>query len=136
MTIDWTKEHIVKISNEIHYPSNNDLDPKNFRNIIEPWLAALFQSEHLSLLVGSGLPIGLAYISNINSQINSLSNTPGITTLIIDFSSPTTFKLGEQVLKIKTKKINQVSEQLNIINANFTDVDNETYFPTTSGITF
>jgi len=24
MTIDWRKEHIVKISNEIHYPSSKD----------------------------------------------------------------------------------------------------------------
>jgi hypothetical protein len=28
----------------------------NFRERVEPWLTALFQSEHFSLLVGSGLP--------------------------------------------------------------------------------
>jgi hypothetical protein len=30
------------------------------RRQIEPWLSAIFQSEHLALLVGSGLSIGLA----------------------------------------------------------------------------
>jgi len=30
---------------------------------IEPWLTAVFQSEHLSLLVGSGLTIGIAHAS-------------------------------------------------------------------------
>lgn len=29
--------------------------PEKLRTRIEPWLTALFQSEHLSLLVGSGL---------------------------------------------------------------------------------
>ncbi len=78
MTIDWTKNHIVKISNEIYYPSEDieefqrendiEIDTKKYRNIIEPWLAALFQSEHLSLLVGTGLTTGLAHMSNIDSQ--------------------------------------------------------------------
>jgi SIR2-like domain len=33
------------------------------RKNIEPWLSAVFQSEHLSLLVGSGLPSAVAAIS-------------------------------------------------------------------------
>lgn len=35
--------------------STSELDPSKLRARIEPWLTALFQSEHLSLLVGSGL---------------------------------------------------------------------------------
>jgi len=38
------------------------LGPKNLRPRIEPWLTALFQSEHLSLLVGSGLSRALHQI--------------------------------------------------------------------------
>ena len=33
---------------------------KEFRKAIEPWLSALFQSEHLSLLLGSGFTLGVA----------------------------------------------------------------------------
>jgi SIR2-like domain len=35
-------------------------DPAALRKEIEPWLSAVFQSEHLSLLIGSGLPIAVA----------------------------------------------------------------------------
>lgn len=34
---------------------NTIITPKDLRQRIEPWLTSLFQSEHLSLLVGSGL---------------------------------------------------------------------------------
>lgn len=38
-------------------------DPGSFRKHIEPWLTAVFQSEHLSLLLGSGFTCGIAYAS-------------------------------------------------------------------------
>jgi hypothetical protein len=38
-------------------------DPSKFRKHIEPWLTAVFQSEHLSLLLGSGFTCGVAYAS-------------------------------------------------------------------------
>jgi hypothetical protein len=54
--IDFNKENILFISNEqIDVDSNRQ---KN-RDKIEPWLTAVFQSEHLSLLVGSGFSIAL-----------------------------------------------------------------------------
>lgn len=37
------------------------------RKKIEPWLSALFQSEHLSLLLGSGFTKGLCSIANVSS---------------------------------------------------------------------
>jgi len=38
-------------------------DTSTFRKHIEPWLTAVFQSEHLSLLVGSGFTTGVATIA-------------------------------------------------------------------------
>jgi hypothetical protein len=35
-------------------------DPGALRKEIEPWLSAVFQSEHLSLLIGNGFPIAVA----------------------------------------------------------------------------
>ena len=37
------------------------------RKRIEPWLAAVFQSEHLNLLIGSGFPIAVAAIAGASS---------------------------------------------------------------------
>jgi hypothetical protein len=39
---------------------DGDRSAEVHRKRIEPWLSALFQSEHLNLLVGSGFSLGLA----------------------------------------------------------------------------
>lgn len=44
--------------------SSKTCDEKNLRERIEPWLTALFQSEHLSLLAGSGLTKGICEITH------------------------------------------------------------------------
>ena len=44
--------------------STGDFDEQTLRERIEPWLTALFQSEHLSLLTGSGLTIGICQIAD------------------------------------------------------------------------
>ncbi|MFY2809064.1 fibronectin-binding protein (FBP), partial [Achromobacter dolens] len=36
---------------------------KELRSRVEPWLTALFQSEHLSLLAGSGLTHAVHYLA-------------------------------------------------------------------------
>ncbi len=53
----WNNEHVLKISdNKAPEILSDGPDPKEYRSKIEPWLTALFQSEHLSVLAGSGLP--------------------------------------------------------------------------------
>lgn len=47
--------------------SYTSLDNKVLRERIEPWLTSLFQSEHLSLLVGSGLTTGICEIAKQKS---------------------------------------------------------------------
>lgn len=58
-------QHIYRCGpNEGTDLSDDDLkDPAKFRKHIEPWLTAVFQSEHLSLLLGSGLTCGVALAS-------------------------------------------------------------------------
>jgi len=41
----------------------DSLGPEKLRPRIEPWMTALFQSEHLSLLIGSGLSHAVHYIA-------------------------------------------------------------------------
>ena len=53
-SIDWGKDNILYIANEIPEGSDTPVE-KQLRSKIEPWLTAVFQSEHLSLLIGTGL---------------------------------------------------------------------------------
>lgn len=43
--------------------AGEEFGPKELRGRIEPWLTALFQSEHLSLLAGSGLTHAVHYLA-------------------------------------------------------------------------
>lgn len=55
METSWNSKHILKIRDD-HEPNIvKDPNVKDHRKSVEPWLTALFQSDHLSLLVGSGL---------------------------------------------------------------------------------
>lgn len=65
--IDWSQKHILKTSTESLF-SNETPDAKFWRPKIEPWLSAIFQTEHFSLLVGSGLSSALAHAANISAQ--------------------------------------------------------------------
>jgi hypothetical protein len=65
--IEWQKAHVVKTSTEL-YCADEVPDSKMWRRKIEPWLSAIFQSEHFSLLIGSGLTNALSSMSKIQSQ--------------------------------------------------------------------
>ena len=52
-------EHVVRAGT--HWSSLTDEPkPEEHREHVEPWLSALFQAEHLNLLVGGGLTTGVA----------------------------------------------------------------------------
>ncbi len=59
--MDEWKNHFYRVGPQVY---NSDEEPSTdvdkHRKAIEPWLSAVFQSEHLSLLVGSGFTIGVA----------------------------------------------------------------------------
>lgn len=69
--IDWNSNNILKINNDIDCFNNESIDESkidDLRKKIEPWLTAIFQSEHFSLLIGAGLPIGLTYLADVKAQ--------------------------------------------------------------------
>ena len=66
INIDWKKKNILKIGNEVLYYS--DSDKTDWRKKIEPWLTAVFQSEHLSLLLGSGFTLAINNIAKVKAQ--------------------------------------------------------------------
>ena len=42
---------------------NEEINKSVFRTRIEPWLTSLFQSEHLSLLCGSGITNAVSFLA-------------------------------------------------------------------------
>ena len=73
--------------------------------------------------------------SNIWDVIN-LTNTPWISSIILTSEALANVKKWDRVMKIQINKIIEKSENLNIINANFYDINDEQFLLSTSGITF
>lgn len=63
------KDHVYRVGGELREFSVEELDEnqKTFKKEIEPWLSAVFQSEHLSLLLGSGFTTGVAFQAGAHS---------------------------------------------------------------------
>ncbi|MCA3155664.1 MAG: SIR2 family protein [Burkholderiales bacterium] len=55
----------LKDVSEVTWLSTNEFSYKELRQRIEPWLTSLFQSEHLSLLAGSGLTHAVHYLATM-----------------------------------------------------------------------
>jgi len=71
-----------------------------------------------------------------NWEIINLSNEKWIQSLLINYSPAKNISSWELIFSIETSKLNEISEQLNIFNANFGDTTGENYLLSTSGITF
>ncbi len=66
---DWERNHILYIANEIpEHSEKPEENEKELRKKIEPWLTAVFQSEHFSILLGSGLTSGICDDANCDAQ--------------------------------------------------------------------
>jgi hypothetical protein len=78
--IDFTKSDILFISNEQidleaeEFKKNGEFNKQKIREKVEPWLTAVFQSEHLSLLIGSGLSIALSGNGSMMKRIEFSGN--------------------------------------------------------------
>lgn len=105
-SIDWTRTNILKIQNEVFtedcylWLCNSASDEhqtqkerRTLRDKVEPWLTALFQSEHLSLLAGAGLTIGVNGIADLKAC--SMSKPTGIKTLSQEIEKNVTESAGK-----------------------------------------
>lgn len=102
---------------EIDLQNENDKKhPLSLRKEIEPWLTALFQSEHLSLLVGSGLTAAIHNLATENLSDKEKNSPRGM--YKIDF---TVFKqqleesAEETAKKAKRGKAN-IEDQIRVVN--------------------
>ena len=53
--VSWNNINILKVREDREPKVIESPEPEKLRKEIEPWLTALFQSEHLSLLMGAGI---------------------------------------------------------------------------------
>ena len=62
MTVDITSynNHLCRVGSYEYCSESPPESPEKLRKKIEPWLSAVFQSEQLSLLLGSGFTMGVA----------------------------------------------------------------------------
>ena len=93
----------------------------------------------------NNLSLSLSYnpknisIQNIESSfwnVLNLWNTPWFNSIILTIDKSYNIKKWDKLLKINTLKKEKIAENLNIINANFKDIDWETYLLSTSWINF
>lgn len=108
----------------------NDIQPSDLRSGIEPWLTSLFQSEHLSLLMGTGLSIAVQYLAT-ESPINAMSK-PQLETCyadnIIEKANNVANKNGRGEANIEDyiRVINELLRGLEVLSHNTTkDADNK-----------
>ena len=67
---DDSDERGFKLCNgtKVNWCSDDCFSIAELKGRIEPWLTSLFQSEHLSLLVGSGLSTAIQYLACNNAD--------------------------------------------------------------------
>ena len=63
----WDHDHIFHVSGETETPPNPETETATWRRRIEPWLSAVFQAEHLALLLGSGFTTAIASEAGVDA---------------------------------------------------------------------
>ncbi len=113
--------YLQKIDNELFLVAN-----KNMANLDNLSLSIIYNPENVT-------------ITDIRSelwQIANLSNDKWISSIILSTDKVKNISRWEKVLKIVTNKKEEKSENINIVNANFTDNNKWQFLLSTSGITF
>jgi len=63
----WQGKDVIKLRDYKEPTVIDNPDKERLRDIVEPWLTALFQSEHLSLLTGAGISSAVHYLATENA---------------------------------------------------------------------
>ena len=117
--IDWKHDHILHLGGKTEKPCYPGDEIQKWRKKIEPWLSAVFQSEHLSLLLGNGFTTAIAddadgksvsmekvnfaspHKEKIDTYAKEIAKKAGRNTINIEDQISTAFSLlsGLQILK-------------------------------------
>jgi hypothetical protein len=88
---------------------SNDFGYKELRHRIEPWLTSLFQSEHLSLLAGSGLTHAVHYLA-------ALKGAAGMSALTLSNHQAEINRAAERASEAAGRKKGNLEDQLRVAN--------------------
>jgi hypothetical protein len=90
-----------RVENQVHdaddliLGSEDQVETEAHRRRIEPWLSAIFQSEHLNLLAGSGLSAAVASAAGVKPASMALASIDaGLDTAIGDHARTAASKMG------------------------------------------
>jgi hypothetical protein len=104
---------------------NDAIKKSDLRQGIEPWLTSLFQSEHLSLLIGTGLSTAIEFIATGSSTTAMLKPTLDTDYYDkIEFSAQATAKKnkrGEANIEDYIRVINELLRGLEILGDDMSD---------------
>jgi len=101
---------------------------KNMKSVEELSLSLVYNPENTT--------IGEIFSTTLPSQITNISNEDGLNTLLIKLDTTSDIKAGQEILILEVNKAEIRTENLNVINANFTDSSGEKYILSTSWIIF
>ena len=139
--VDWTNVGQNLKTSVLNSQTQEQLSDISVEN--ENWDLYIVSNKNINSL--STLSLSLTYdneniiIWEVNSNIwdvINLTNTPWISSVILTSEAISDIKKWDRLVKIKINKIIKKSENLNIINANFKDINGEQFLLSTSGITF
>ena len=124
-------------SNEIELKSDIYLTKNSDKIEINAW-KNINNCKTLSLsLVYNPENIVIENISSIiDADITKIWNIAWFESIIINFKNNKNINKNEKILELKIKKLEEKTENLNTINANFKDINWEIYLLTTSWLTF
>lgn len=100
---------------------------KQINNVTNITLSISYNPENISIK---------KIFPKYNWEISNISNVEWLSTIILDYSESNNIKDNEKIITINAEKKIKQTENINIVNANFTDKDNNTYELTTSWVTF
>lgn len=94
---------------EVSWLKSEEFDLKDLRNRIEPWLTSLFQSEHLSMLAGSGLTHAVHYLA-------AGKGAAGMGSLTLSNHQAEIGQAAEKAAEAAGRKKGNLEDQLRIAN--------------------
>jgi hypothetical protein len=92
-----------------HKKPEDNIKTDKIRERIEPWLTALFQSEHLSLLIGSGLTLAVGGLAGC-------SEFPSMGTIVFDVFTEQIKLAAEQTAENAGRKRFNFEDQIRVAN--------------------
>lgn len=138
--IDWTttwKNLKASILNANNVEINSDIYFDIIDNKIVLKTSKIIEDvSNLSLsIIYNPENVEIKNIASLNT-ISEISNEQWVKSIIINFENSTNIWINDNILEIELLKKQEKSENINIINANFTDINWDNYLLSSSGITF